>query len=386
MKYRYFLFILIGLSFIACQKEAPHTSFPCKRVIIAYLAADNNLSGECERKIEALCSGMQSLESIRTRLFIYYDQGSKASLLKVSNVLTTIQTTTIAEYTDPDSSNPLFMQSVLERVIHSCPAEHYGLICFSHGTAWLPANKPNRSFSFEQEATRTVINDSNGEMELTDFAAYLPMPKGEKWEFILFEECYMGSVEVAYELKDKTEVLIASPTEILSPGMEAIYPIALPYLLSNTEGRFERFAQSYFDHWNSQNGDYRSATISVIHTEALPQLANLARTAFLNHEFTDEDLSQLQHFDRRIQPLFFDLKEALLLADETLEPAANEIFGQIVTYTAATPQFIPGEAYGFDIHTCCGLSTYLMKEGNPQQYQHYNLTSWYRDVYSKQTD
>lgn len=196
----------------------------------------------------------------------------------------------------------------------------------------------------------------------------------------------MGSVEVAYELKDKTEVLIASPTEILSPGMEAIYPIALPYLLSNTEGRFERFAQSYFDHWNSQNGDYRSATISVIHTEALPQLANLARTAFLSHEFTDEELSQIQHFDRRIQPLFFDLKEALLLADVSLKPAADEIFEQIVTYTAATPQFIPGEAYGFDIHTCCGLSTYLMKKGNPQQYQHYNLTSWYIDVYSKQTD
>lgn len=383
MKYRYFLFILIGLLSTACQKEVLQTSFPCKRVIIAYLAADNNLSGECERKIEALCSGMQSLESIRTRLFIYYDQGSKASLLKVSNMFTTIQTTAIAEYTDPDSSDPLFMQSVLERVIHSCPAEHYGLIFFSHGTAWLPADKPNRSFSFKQEATRTVINDSNGEMELTDFAAYLPVPKGEKWEFILFEECYMGSVEVAYELKDKTEVLIASPTEILSPGMEAIYPTSLPYLLSDTEGRFERFAKFYFDHWNSQNGDYRSATVSVIHTEALPQLASLARTAFQNHQFTDEELSQLQHFDRRKQPLFFDLKESLLLADETLEPAADEIFRQIVTYAAATPQFIPGEAYGFDIHTCCGLSTYLMREDNPLQNQHYKLTSWYIDVYSK---
>lgn len=383
MKYRYFLFILIGLLSTACQKEVLQTSFPCKRVIIAYLAADNNLSGECERKIEALCSGMQSLESIRTRLFIYYDQGSKASLLKVSNMFTTIQTTAIAEYTDPDSSDPLFMQSVLERVIHSCPAEHYGLIFFSHATAWLPADKPNRSFSFKQEATRTVINDSNGEMELTDFAAYLPMPKGEKWEFILFEECYMGSVEVAYELKDKTEVLIASPTEILSPGMEAIYPTSLPYLLSDTEGRFERFAKFYFDHWNSQNGDYRSATVSVIHTEALPQLASLARTAFQNHQFTDEELSQLQHFDRRKQPLFFDLKESLLLADETLEPAADEIFRQIVTYAAATPQFIPGEAYGFDIHTCCGLSTYLMREDNPLQNQHYKLTSWYIDVYSK---
>ena len=55
-------------------------------------------------------------------------------------------------------------------------------------------------------------------MELADFASALPLPNHRKWDFILFEGCYMGSVEVAYELKDKTEAIIASSTEIVSPG------------------------------------------------------------------------------------------------------------------------------------------------------------------------
>ena len=71
-------------------------------------------------------------------------------------------------------------------------------------------------------------------MELADFASALPLPNHRKWDFILFEGCYMGSVEVAYELKDKTEAIIASPTEIVSPGMTEVYPSALSYLYQPT--------------------------------------------------------------------------------------------------------------------------------------------------------
>ena len=69
-------------------------------------------------------------------------------------------------------------------------------------------------------------------MELADFASALPLPNHRKWDFILFEGCYMGSVEVAYELKDKTEAIIASPTEIVSPGMTEVYPSLCPIFTS----------------------------------------------------------------------------------------------------------------------------------------------------------
>jgi hypothetical protein len=51
-------------------------------------------------------------------------------------------------------------------------------------------------------------------MELADFANAIPY----KLDFIIFDACFMGSVEVCYELKDKAEYIVASPTEILSPG------------------------------------------------------------------------------------------------------------------------------------------------------------------------
>lgn len=38
-------------------------------------------------------------------------------------------------------------------------------------------------------------------------------------EYILFDDCYMSSVEVAYELKEATRFLIASTSEMMAYGM-----------------------------------------------------------------------------------------------------------------------------------------------------------------------
>ncbi len=42
---------------------------------------------------------------------------------------------------------------------------------------------------------------------------------GVKMEYILFDDCYMSSVEVAYELKEATRFLIASTSEMMAYGM-----------------------------------------------------------------------------------------------------------------------------------------------------------------------
>lgn len=38
-------------------------------------------------------------------------------------------------------------------------------------------------------------------------------------EYILFDDCYMSSIEVAYALKDVTDYLIGSTSEVMAYGM-----------------------------------------------------------------------------------------------------------------------------------------------------------------------
>lgn len=296
-------------------------------------------------------------------------------------------------YTAQNSASSNVMKQVLNDILNNYSASSYGLILFSHGSAWLPAGGLENPYKRENlnqsgyetvrsplHSTRSIFTDGEDEMELADFASALPLPGRQKWDFILFEGCYMGSIEVAYELKDKTEAIIASPTEIVSPGMTEVYPSALPCLYLPTP-ELEKFAQSYFNVWNSKTGDYRSATISVMQTEHLEELALLARAAFLRWEPNTEDISSLQCFNRNEWRLFFDLKEALLTANPALNTYVNELWKKIVTYSAATPSFLPGLAHGFAIHTHSGLSCYVPQNEFLYINQGYTQTTWCGTVY-----
>lgn len=358
---------------------------PTNRILIAYLAGDNSLSAEIEQKITALATGFLHSDNsdLNNRLFVYSDaRNAKPQLIEITNTHGGPRRL-IKTYPEQNSANAAVMAQVLYDVLYNYSARSYGLLIFSHGTAWLPAGaleNPYADYSItdgkaRKTDTRTVATDSNNELELIDFATSLPLPEGKKWDFILFENCYMASAEVAYELKDKTEAIIASATEIVSPGMTEVYPAALHHLCKATPA-LENFAQSYFEHWNAQSGDYRSATISVIRTARLQELASLAHAAFIRWEPDAEAIGALQCFNRNKWHLFFDLKEAMITANPTLETYINDFLPQIVTYAAATPSFIEGESYGFKINRHCGLSCYLSQSEYPSLNSVHRQTSW----------
>lgn len=360
-----------------------------QRILIAYLAGDNNLTSEIEQKITALTNGfLATTNNISQRLFIYYDRKDASPLLiEINRQTENEHHRTVKTYTAQNSASAEVMRQILNDILKDYPAKSYGLILFSHGTAWLPAGGLNNPYipattdSRTAPVTRTVATDNDNEMELTDFASALPLPNEKKWEFLLFEGCYMGSVEVAYELKEKTKAIIASPTEIVSPGMRDVYPTALSCLYQETPD-LTSFARAYFDTWNSKTGIHRSATISVIRTERLEELASLARAAFIRWQPDTETISSLQCFNRNRWQLFFDLEEAMNTANPALEAHTRQLLAQTVMYAAATPAFLlPDMAYGFAIEKYCGLSCYIPQNELYGANREYMKTAWYEAVY-----
>lgn len=385
IRYRLFFFCCCCLLFSSCNDEGylypinPRQEKDTQRIIIAYLAGDNSLSSEIEQKITALTAGFLSADYSQNRLFVYYDRKNVSPQLLEISAATENPRQVLKTYTTQNSASAEVMEQVLNDILKNYSAQSYGLILFSHGTAWLPAGGLEKPYDY-RPGTRSVGTDGEDEMELADFASALPLPGNKKWDFILFEGCYMGSVEVAYELKDKTEAIIASPTEIVSPGMTEVYPSALPFLFQPTP-ELEKFAQAYFHTWDGKTGDYRSATISVVRTGHLEELALLARAAFLRWEPDTETISALQCFNRNEWHLFFDLKEALLTANPALKTYVDGLWKNIVTYSAATPSFLPGLAYGFTIHTHSGLSCYVPQRDFLYVNQGYTQTTWCGTVY-----
>ena len=61
----------------------------------------------------------------------------------------------------------------------------------------------------------------------------------------------MSGIEVAYELRNKTDYLLASSAELLVPGYAPVYPTAFQYLFDTSLGvpqALEKFAGSYFNY------------------------------------------------------------------------------------------------------------------------------------------
>lgn len=66
-------------------------------------------------------------------------------------------------------------------------------------------------------------------------------------EYILFDDCYMASVEVAYDLKEVTDYLIASPCEIMAYGMP--YAEIGPHLLGKVD--YESICDAFYEFYKN---------------------------------------------------------------------------------------------------------------------------------------
>lgn len=116
-------------------------------------------------------------------------------------------------------------------------------------------------------------------MELIELFNSLPI----KFEFILFDACLMGNIEVLYQLRNKADYIIASPTEILVAGFP--YTQTIPLLLQK-EINFDNVTTEYVNYYENQNSSrLRSASLSVIQTKYLKSLVDFIKL-YIDHKTT----------------------------------------------------------------------------------------------------
>ena len=381
---KHILYFILATFLFSCGNDddniIPNT--PPQRTIIAYLCGDNNLSSEVDIKINALQQGMQNIGKTDNHLIVYADYDDKMSvLIKVTNTDIVL----LEQYTERNSASPANFKDILEKAMNDFPAQSYGLICFSHASGWLPKGALNNPTGFSashsssnQLVTQSVFDDNGEEMSLTDFANAIPtLPNGDKFEFIVFETCYMAGVEVAHELRNKTKYIVSSSAEMLSTGFVEIYSTQLSQLFTFVPN-LKTFAQAYFNYWNSQSGAFRSATISLINTSEIDNLAAIIRQIDNNQMI---NIDAIQHFNRNAHHLFFDLSDYI----QTIATAQQfnnyqNVLSKIIEYQAATPQFMVSYSYSFTINKHCGLTTYIKQTQFPNLNNEYDKLSWAKAI------
>lgn len=298
------------------------------------------------------------------------------------------------------------IREVLEFLKEKYPEiESFGVLMSSHGTGWTPPgycttgykNEGNsddiewRRSAFPEKYlsgeylyeplpgvksmgyTVTGVNPTVAyETDIREIADLLPF----KLDYIIFDACFMGGVEVAYQFKDKCRYMCFSQTEILSDGMD--YTTMISDLLSGNSADLVSLATNYFNHYDTASGAKRSATISVVDCTKLDALAAVCRDLFRRYDISKDKVneSKLQKYFHYVNHAWFYDLFSIAEAAGASETELSDLQWALdccMEYKAATPIFA---LYGFPIRVHSGLSMYLPETERKNLNSYYSALDW----------
>lgn len=306
---RFFLLTTIFAVFISsCCKEDNPDSF--EKVIVLYMAANNNLDSYARENISALKTGFVPDKSDSEVLLLFkHLSGEQPKLVRIYKNNGVVEEEQVKLFNGYNSASAQTLEEVLSTVKKSYSAAEYGLILWSHSTGWLPPgyydSHPTGLAFFEDPFAGIVKSfgyDSGQEMELTDLADAVPY----KFKYIIFDACFNGGIETAYELKDKADFIVASPTEILATGFP--YDKIIQPLFENSD--LNTVCQMYYDYYTTGTG-YNAATISIYKTSKLPALAQISNSIFQKNrsKIAALDMNYIQPYFRMDKHWFYDMED-----------------------------------------------------------------------------
>lgn len=263
---------------------------------------------------------------------------------------------------------PENMSRVLSDVKALCPSEQYGLLYTSHGSGWLP---PRAQISTNSVGMHFNGNSSNrDEMDILDFEKALPM----RLNYIIFDACYMGAVEVAYQLRSSCAYFVGSATEIPDGGFD--YKNLTRRVFAEGGAELDGICDDYIG-ISSMGG-----IIAVIECNKLDALASEVKR--LSDKYHKE-IYQISEDGKRttIQKYwcsseykyFYDLEDIFRhvgASQEELDQLSDRIRSAII-YETHTDCFTQGSLY---LKNCCGLSMYLPSD----DYSYHKANEYYKTL------
>ena len=290
--------------------------------------------------------------------------------------------------------NAALFETNLRAALNFAPAEKYALIIGSHGLGWVPKYQyeplPNQikrlGFSTSElwkrnkdaEMTRHLGDNEPTRYDVEEIASAIEA-NNIKFEYILFDACFMGNVESAYALRNVTNYILGSPCEVMGYGFP--YAKIMQYMLVNngTSYNLDKICSEFVNYYKTE-AVTPSACIAVTTTAELEALAQATKAVNLAGVKSDFSLDNVQYYEGQLPHSFYDLGDMVeqSCADASAAAAFKKQLDKTVTSRYHTDQFY--SAYGsngvyyHDIKRYSGITTSAMVE----HYEYdWKLTEWY---------
>ncbi len=208
-----------------------------------------------------------------------------------------------------DMSDTHVLAKAVSFMMNNYKSDYYGLIIWGHGTGWrnegndLSSVSKNKAFGFDgTSGTYMSLSQLNYALEVG--------LNGRKLDYIGFDTCFGGELEVMYELKDKAKYGVGVPGLLISAGW-------------NYKSLFNNF---------------------TIKTEREPLDLCESTISQFKKEYAHKDFSAISAFDLEQADSFFDSFENLMKSaseqinsTEKRDQIINDIYANCIMYTEGTP-------------------------------------------------
>lgn len=325
-------FILLVFLFISCEKEDFEIETNNQRTVFMYLPWSTNLTSYFYNNISDMEEAIQEKGLENERIIVFLSTSpSESEMFEITLNNGSCKRTILKEYVNPSFTTEAGLTEILGDMKTFAPAESYSMIIGCHGMGWLPVvqsrSKAKEDFVYHWDFENVPMTRFFGgltaeyQTNISTLAQSLSN-NGLSMEYILFDDCYMSSLEVAYELRHVTNYMIACPTEVMVFGMP--YSTIGKYLLSEKPD-YKAICESFYQFYS--NYQYPYGTLAVTDCSYLDELAELMKYIHSNYSFDSTQAINIQRMDGYSPVIFYDFGDYV----QTLCGTDTEIYNNFKT-------------------------------------------------------
>lgn len=381
MKKNGWLWLLALTLFAACHEDKPQKEVHLSRqTMVIFMPWSTNMKPFFDINIVDFEKGLVDQGLIDDRVVVCIATSpSSFSMIELKIENGEVMRDTLKTTNNPDFTKSANITKMFSEVTQTAPAHHYSLIVGGHGMAWLPVatTSQHRVASQYFDYPSIPITRWFGgltpdyQIDISTFAEGISS-SGIHFDFILFDDCYMSNVEVAYQLSEVADFLIGCPTEIMAYGFP--YHKCAKYLVGDMD--FQRLCETFYDFYMAY--EIPCGSVAVIDCRQLPKLVDIVRA--MNTTFWESDISNksIQRMDGYTEPLFYDLGDVYdqLCPDSSLLVVFHKQLNLTVPFKANTPNYYSAFSGFLGIRCFSGITTSTAST-NPLASM-LSTTSWYQ--------
>lgn len=347
-------FSLVQMIFLCACEKGLEENQTITETLLYVVAANGNLRKEGNQKVNVL---VQSTPR-NIDLYVLKATSRKEGCLFVHRTQFGLDTVWVEDGTRFDQCLKSAVAYLSKRTL-----PNLSMIIFSHADGWYPS----------EMLLKSAVIDNYTDLSLKDLYDVLsPL----RFRTIAFESCNMGSIEVLSQFYSLCDYLIASSTELLSPGFKPLYEKGTVSLCD--KAFVEEFVFSFAEEMDKQEDPLNSYAIAAYQTSKVSELVEAFKSVMESND-VKVDLESVQQLHRsNDDKVYYDFQSYInntnLSGLKKLE--ISTLLSEIVVCKYNSKLFLLPYS-GFRINEYCGISVFDF--ANESKY-HSQYTSWFNDI------